>query len=60
MKKTYIVPEIFTYEIKMQSMLALSKTEEESDGSGALAPKMELDFSTTEGEDANNPGSYWK
>ena len=51
MKKQYIVPEICAYEVKMQNMLALSKTDESSNGTGGLAPKMEYDFGMNDDQD---------
>ena len=52
MKKQYIAPEISAYEIKLQYMLALSKTEDTSNGSGGLAPRMDYDFGVGENQDS--------
>ena len=60
--KTYIVPQNKIYELGTESMLMLSKTEDPSDGSGALSRKMELDVDIDyiDSEESYNSNNYWE
>ena len=60
--KTYITPQVKVYELGTESLLMLSKTDDPSDGSGALSRKkdLQLDFENLDIEDGYNSKNYWK
>ncbi|MBQ7057047.1 MAG: hypothetical protein IJM84_03770 [Bacteroidaceae bacterium] len=60
--KTYIAPQMRVHELSTESMLMLSKTEDLSDGSGALSRKKELqvDIEYTGIEENYNTKNYWE